>query len=187
MTQLRICCIVFQVKGQGHNALIIENCKVIGKMIPVHNSFSLYTYHHETLHRLPMSSGCALLILESKGQRLISEIVCMPLHTQICHESFRVSCCDSGVKRSRSQCSDNWKKVIREKEEIWLSPMTEALTQTEKSKKQRDNTKNATKNFDYTMIADRLRTVSWGNDSHPAGVVKPVYGIPAFPLTAKAV
>ena len=50
--------------------------------------------------------------------------------------------------------------------------MTEALTPTEKSKKQRDNTKNATKNFDYTTIADRLRTVSWGNDSHPAGVVK---------------
>ena len=78
-------------------------------------------------------------------------------------------------------------ECIREKEEIWLSPMTEALTPTEKSKKQRDNTKNATKNFDYKTIADRLRTVSWGNDSHPAGVVKPVYGIPTFPLTAKAV
>ena len=77
--------------------------------------------------------------------------------------------------------------ITREKEEIWLSPMTEALTPTEKSKKQRDNTKNATKNFDYTTIADRLRTVNWGNDSHPAGVVKPVYGIPTFPLTAKAV
>ena len=47
--------------------------------------------------------------------------------------------------------------------------------------------KNATKNFDYTTIADRLRTVSWGNDSHPTGVVKPVYGIRTFPLTAKAV
>ena len=47
--------------------------------------------------------------------------------------------------------------------------------------------KNATKNFDYTTIADRLRTFSWGNDSHPTGVVKPVYGIPTFPLTAKVV
>ena len=83
--------------------------------------------------------------------------------------------------------SDLFLFLLREKEEIWLSPMTEALTPTEKSKKQRDNTKNATKNFDYTTIADRLRTVSWGNDSHPAGVVKPVYGIPTFPLTAKAV
>ena len=33
---------------------------------------------------------------------------------------------------------------------------------------------NDTKNFDYTTIADRLRKVSWGKDSHPTGVVKPV-------------
>ena len=31
--------------------------------------------------------------------------------------------------------------------------------------------KNATQNFDYTTIADRLRTVSWSNSSHPTGVV----------------
>ena len=43
------------------------------------------------------------------------------------------------------------------------------------------------KNFDYTTIAVRLRTVSWSNNSHPKGVVKPVYGIPTFPLTTKAV
>ena len=55
--------------------------------------------------------------------------------------------------------------------------MTEALTSTEKSKKQRDNIKNATKNFDYTTIADRLRTVSWGNDSHPAGVRSVIFRI----------
>ena len=36
--------------------------------------------------------------------------------------------------------------------------------------------KNATKNFDYTSIADRLRTVSWGNDN-----------LSTFPLTTKAV
>ena len=73
------------------------------------------------------------------------------------------------------------------KEDIWLSPMTKAPTPTEKSKKQRDNIKNATKNFDYTTIADRLRTVSWSNDSYTTGAVKPVYGIPIFPLTTKAV
>ena len=54
------------------------------------------------------------------------------------------------------------------KEEIWLSPMTKAQTPTDKSKKQRDNTKTP------PMIADRLRAVSWGNDSHPAVVFKPV-------------
>ena len=46
---------------------------------------------------------------------------------------------------------------------------------------------NATKNLDYTTIADWLRTVSWSNASHPTGVVKPVYGIPTFPLTTKSV
>ena len=51
--------------------------------------------------------------------------------------------------------------------------MTKAPTPTEKSKNQRDNIKNATKNFDYTMIVDRLRTVSWSNSSHPTSVVKP--------------
>ena len=43
---------------------------------------------------------------------------------------------------------------------------------------------NATKNFDYTTIADRR---SVGETSHPTGVVKLVYGYPTFPLTAKAV
>ena len=47
--------------------------------------------------------------------------------------------------------------------------------------------KNATKKFDYTTIADRLRTVSWSNSSHPTGMVKPVYERSTFPLTAKVV
>ena len=49
--------------------------------------------------------------------------------------------------------------------------MTKAPTLTEMSKGQSDNTNNATKKFDYTAIADRLRTVSWSNYSHPTGVV----------------
>ena len=53
-----------------------------------------------------------------------------------------------------------------------------------KSQKHRDN---ATKHFDFTTIADRLRTVSRSNSSHPTGVVKPVYGRPTFPKTATAV
>ena len=50
--------------------------------------------------------------------------------------------------------------------------MPNAQTPTEKSKKHRDNIKNATKNFDYTAVSDRLRTVSRSNSSHPTGVVK---------------
>ena len=45
--------------------------------------------------------------------------------------------------------------------------MTKALTPTEMSKRQSENTKNATKKFDYTAIADRLKTVSWRNFSNP--------------------
>ena len=63
--------------------------------------------------------------------------------------------------------------------------MTKAPRPTEKSNKQNDNIKNATKNFDYTTIADRLRTVSWSNSSHPTGVVKPVYERSTHPLIAK--
>ena len=64
--------------------------------------------------------------------------------------------------------------------------MTNAPTLTEKSKKQRDNTKSATKTF-YTAIADRLKTVSWSNNSHPTGVVKPLYEHSITLLTTKAV
>ena len=46
---------------------------------------------------------------------------------------------------------------------------------------------NTTQYFDYTMIADRLRTVSRSNNGHATGVFKPVYGYPPFPLTTKAV
>ena len=73
------------------------------------------------------------------------------------------------------------------KEEIRLSPMLKAPTPKEKSKKEPDNTENATKNFDYTTIVNRLRTVGWRNHRHPTGVIKPVYGHPTFPLAATAV
>ena len=53
--------------------------------------------------------------------------------------------------------SDMKTNTCEKKEEIWLNLMTNTPTLTEKSKK-RDNIKNATKNFDYTTIADRLRT-----------------------------
>ena len=54
--------------------------------------------------------------------------------------------------------------------------MTKAPTPTEMSKGQSDNTNNATKKFDYTAVADRLKTVSWSNYSNPTGVFNLVYG-----------
>ena len=59
--------------------------------------------------------------------------------------------------------------------------MTKALAQKDKFKKGTRQDKNATKNFDYKTIADRLWTVSWNNKSHPTGVVKPVYERSTFP------
>ena len=41
--------------------------------------------------------------------------------------------------------------------------------------------------INYTTIVYRLETVDLSHDSHPPGVVKSVYGIDTFPLTAEAV
>ena len=54
--------------------------------------------------------------------------------------------------------------------------MTKAPTPRDKSKKQHDQKKTATKNLDYTTNADGLMTVSWSNSSHPNSVVKPKQG-----------
>ena len=45
-----------------------------------------------------------------------------------------------------------------------------------------DNKKTPTK----TPISHRRRTVCWSNNRRPTSVVKPVYGLPIFQLTAKA-
>ena len=64
--------------------------------------------------------------------------------------------------------------------------MTKAPTPAEMSKGQNDNTNNATETFDYTAIADRLRTVSWSKYGHLTGVVNR-FTDPTFPLPATAV
>ena len=72
---------------------------------------------------------------------------------------------------------------------LWQKPLYPQKNPTWKKKtKQRDNIKkNATKNFNYTTIADRFGTVSWSNSNHPTGVVKPVYEHSTFPLTITSV
>ena len=65
--------------------------------------------------------------------------------------------------------------------------MTKTLIPAENKKKNKWEYKNATQNFDYSTIANRLKTVSWSNYSHPTDVVEPVNGLPTFPLTTKAV
>ena len=73
-------------------------------------------------------------------------------------------------------------QVIREKG--W--DLTKAPKPAEMSKGQSDNTNNATKKFDYTALADRLRTVSWSNYGHRTGVVNR-FTCPTFSLPATAV
>ena len=64
----------------------------------------------------------------------------------------------------------NKRKRKRSDSDLWQKP----LHRQKKIQKTTWQHKNATKNFKYTTIVDRLRTVSSGNDSHPTGVVKPV-------------
>ena len=78
--------------------------------------------------------------------------------------------CDRYFSCSKVFCSKN------KKEEICQNPYTNKI-----SKGQSGNTNNATKKFNYTAIADRLRKVSWSNYIHPTGVVNQFFG-PTFPL-----
>ena len=54
------------------------------------------------------------------------------------------------------------------KEDIWFGPMTKAPTPPEKSKKQRDNIKTATKNFYYKTIATQLVWLNRLSGSEPS-------------------
>ena len=65
---------------------------------------------------------------------------------------------------------------------LWQKPLHPPKNPNSNVSAQKSN-----QNFDYTTIADWLRTVSWSNNSHPTGVVKPVYERPILPLTAKVV
>ena len=69
--------------------------------------------------------------------------------------------------------------VERKRKAIWLSPMTKTPIPTEHSQNQWTTQKRHQK-LKYTTIADRLRKVSWSNNSHPTGVVKPVYEYPSL-------
>ena len=87
--------------------------------------YVIHLWSWNFIHLLPMTQGCALLILGSKGQRSRSWIIdvwkwfpdhnwlCNPpmimkLHTLAPHES-RMCPIDFGVKRSRTWIIDVWK------------------------------------------------------------------------------
>ena len=77
--------------------------------------------------------------------------------------------------------------MIREKKKKSASVLWQKPLHSQKIPNSNVKTQTCHQNFDYTTIADGLRAVSWSNDSNKAVVVKPEYGIPTFPITAKAV
>ena len=91
-----------------------------------------------------------------------------------------------GTKRVKGKIKEQKFAFKEKKKEIWPSPMTKPPIPTENSKTKGQHTQTPPK----TSITQRLRTDlgrSVWVTSNPTGVVKPVYGIPTFPLTAKAV
>ena len=102
-------------KGQGRNALITENCRIIG--------FPLLLSSWNFTQRLTMSRWCVLLILGSKGQDHCIDSwkwfmaqnwfftpIIMKLHTKIPQES-RILPLDFEVK-VKSQCTINYWKMV---------------------------------------------------------------------------
>ena len=88
---------------------------------------------------------------------------------------------DHVLKYSETAFSNSKRKRRRTDPVLWQNPLYQ-----QKIRKPKDNTQTPPK----TSITQRLRTDlgrSVGVTSHPTGVVKPVYGYPTFPLTAKAV
>ena len=71
-------------------------------------------------------------------------------------------------------------------EEIWLSPMTKKTLHPQKNPESNVATQKRHQNFDYTTISDRLRTISWSNNSNPTGVVKPVLRAPDLPTNCNS-
>ena len=65
-----------------------------------------------------------------------------------------------------------------------MTKATYTIRKKQQKKKKTWQHKHTTKK-NFTTIAERLWTVSWSSDSHPKGVVKPVNGIPTFPLATK--
>ena len=63
------------------------------------------------------------------------------------------------------------REKVRDLKEVWQKPRHLKSNVTSQKRHQ---------NFDYTTIADRLRTVSWSNESHPTGVVKTVNGFKKY-------
>ena len=78
-------------------------------------------------------------------------------------------------------------KIIHREKERYLTQSYNENPYTNRKLNNQLTTEKRHQNIDYTTIADQLRTVSWSNNIHTTGVVKPANGSPTFPVTQKAV
>ena len=92
----------------------------------------------------------------------------------------------STIALDKRYVHDAMKHTMRQKEKRTKSDLASPMTKAPKFNNQLTTQKHH-QNFDYTTTADRLSTVGWSNNSHPTGMVKPVYGYPTLPLTTTAV
>ena len=80
--------------------------------------------------------------------------------------------------RSTEGCSKLKSQETRQLQETLISTLEHLqIPKWDRTMCPEDNTNNATKKFDYRVVADKLRTVSWSNYGHPTGVVNLVYGL----------
>ena len=93
-----------------------------------------------------------------------------------------ISCNDQYIFKNR------WKvEIIRLRQNVRYLTQSydKSLYTHRKFHKSNVTTQKRHQNFDYTTTADRLSTISLSHDRLHTGVVKPVSGIPTFPLTTK--
>ena len=126
-----------------------------------------------------LSSQRSITRLKIDAKWRHSNLICNTLkqsHVQIWQSMYEKS-----AENGRTETRTNWRRVGRTDITIpYYVPSEDGRINSNVT------THKSQQNFDYTTIKDRLRTVSWGNDSHPTALVKPVYGIPTCQLTAKA-
>ena len=76
--------------------------------------------------------------------------------------------------------------IAKEKRKISDSVLRQKPLYQKNCQEGKVTTQTTPQKFDYTAIADRLRTVSWSNYSHPTGVVNRFKGL-TVPIPATAV
>ena len=120
-------------------------------------------------HPTYMSERCLYVLVFDLSIGLQGEVQDPDINTGVNNNRTAIGRYGNGSRRGKGKRSDSV---------LWQKHPTNRKIQ-----KATWQHKNTNKNFDCTTIAERLRTVSWSENSylHVTGVVKPVYGITIVP------